>query len=119
MKTASFFVLDHNPGAVSIARSAPVWFKGPVYKPLAPPWSLVKDYKDGGITWEQYVDAYDTLVLLALDPRKVYDEILDLVPPGAEPVLCCWEMDGLPCHRHLVAAWFNKNLPGVTVKEVS
>lgn len=116
MKTASFKAAGNLPGAISIARTAPKGFEGPCYKDLAPPWELLKRYREGEITWEQYADAYEILVLLALDPHKVYDAIWDMTEPGDVPILCCWESSNDKCHRRLVAEWFTAN--GIQVEEL-
>lgn len=117
MKTSYFIAAGKMPGAISIALTAPRGYDGLVYKKLAPPPHLLKGYKNGTINWDNYREIYDILVLTGLDAGKTYDELLDLVSPGVEPILCCWEPPQKPCHRHLIAEWIETKL-GIIVPEM-
>ena len=92
--------------AVAISRGIPGWYRGRVYKALAPSWELV-NIKDEDI----YRDRYKQQILDRLDPIKVFEDL------GQDAVLLCWERSGEFCHRLLVAEWLEENL-GIEVKEL-
>ena len=100
-----------DPNAVAISRGVPRWFKGRVYDPLRPPWGLVQATKSGTMTHEEYEHRYRTEVLGVLDPAAARRDL------GADAVLLCWERPGAPCHRRIVAAWFEETL-GIEVAEM-
>ena len=106
----SYFAKYKGENGVSIAQGTPIWFKGRIYKPLCPPWSLINKYKSDGDK-EYYIRMYNEIVLANLDPIKVYNDL------GPEAVLMCWEKSGDFCHRHIVAEWLEKNI-GITIKEI-
>ena len=95
---------------VCIASSAPPGFTGRFYKPLAPPWELIKAYKMNGDE-QRYTGAYNHMVLKDLDPQQVYNDL------GEDAILLCWEGKNKFCHRHLVSKWFEKEL-GIIVTEL-
>ena len=99
MQTSYFAKSATNPLAVSIARSAPKWYKGRHYPALAPSWSLVKVENPA-----EYEYRYRREVLDRLNPKKVIAEL------GEDAILLCWEKPGEFCHRRLVAAWLNEKL---------
>jgi hypothetical protein len=92
-------------------------FKGPEFTPLMPSAQLLAWYKESG-DWEVYSAHYNDQLRL-LDAQKVYNYLgaLSLVP---EPILLCYEsaktLDAQPCHRCLVASWFEREL-GIVVPE--
>jgi hypothetical protein len=95
----SFFAYQGRMG-MSIARSCPKWFKGPVYKPLAPPWELINAYKRGDINSTQYVEFYKRDVLDKLDKEEVRKDVRGYV-------LLCWEKGTDFCHRYIVQDWLD------------
>lgn len=117
MKTSYFAAAGKMPGAISIALSHPRGYEGLEYKPLAPPRHLLTSYKNGEVDWNKYREMYDILVLAGLDAGKTHDAIMDMVPPGVEPILCCWEGPGKNCHRRLVAEWFEAKM-GIAIPEM-
>jgi len=92
---------------VSIANSAPQFYQGPTYRPLVPPWRLVKAYKEEKIDEVGYIDEYYKQ-LMQLDPQEVYNELF--VIHNENPVLLCWEPAGEFCHRRIVAEWLRDTL---------
>jgi len=110
IRTSSFFSYK-GPLGVSIANSAPKFYVGPTYKPLVPPWNLVKDYKDGKIDKEKYTSEY-MMQLRTSDPKKVYEDLFKI--HNENPVLLCWEPAGEFCHRRIVGEWLETSL-GVVV----
>jgi uncharacterized protein YeaO (DUF488 family) len=101
-----------DPHAVAISRGVPRWFKGRVYDPLRPSWNLVEAAKSGTITFEEYERRYRAEVLDGLDAAAVRREL------GDDAILLCWERPGAPCHRRIVARWFEERL-GMEVGEVA
>jgi hypothetical protein len=100
--TGSFFTYKGD-NCVSIALTWPKWYKGRTYGDLAPPWELLKKYKENGDI-QYYKQFYKEHVLDKLCPEKVYDDIKD----GS--VMLCWEKPGLFCHRYLVSRWLENRL---------
>ena len=107
MKTSYFSSkLWHGKNAVAISRGIPEWYKGRVYKALAPSWELVR-IKDT----EEYTRRYRNAVLNRLDPKKVYKDL------GDDAILLCWEKPDEFCHRRLVAEWLEEAL-GIKIPEL-
>jgi len=92
--------------AVAISQGVPKWYKGKVYKKLAPSWALVKVEDE-----KEYVRRYKYEVLDRLDPAQVLKEL------GEDAVLLCWEKPGEFCHRRIVAEWLEGEL-GIEVPEL-
>lgn len=107
VRTSSFFSARGNLLGISIANSAPDFYKGPTYRPLVPPWKLVKNYKEGNLDEEGYTDEYYEQ-LMKLGPQEVYDDLFEI--HGENPVLLCWEPAGEFCHRRIVAEWLRDTL---------
>ena len=88
MKTSNFANWQRNrfPGAISISRS----------------------FKNGEIDWTGYNIAYRSQLDM-LDPTSIWEALHELAGPH-EPVLLCVEsaktLEEKPCHRRLVADWF-------------
>ncbi|MBQ6983012.1 MAG: hypothetical protein IJQ15_11365 [Synergistaceae bacterium] len=81
---------------IGISLKIPVWFKGGVFRHLAPT-SEILNIKDKMI----YTRRYREVVLSRLDPVRVYN-VLD------NSVLLCWESPEKFCHRHIVAQWLKE-----------
>jgi len=117
MKT-SYFDKYSGTNTVSIAGQCPSWYTGRQYKKIAPKYVWWKKWHDGEYTDEQYTQLYYETVLTKLDAQEVYDEI------GEDSVVLCHEPGELTptgkyifCHRHIVSAWFKKEL-GIDVPEL-
>jgi hypothetical protein len=113
MKTSCFKTFK-GPGAISIARRAPRFFKGPSFKPLAPgPWF-------NSVDKTRYVELYKTEILSKLDPASIWEALSDLAGE-AEPVLLCWEKPPFAgdnyCHRRMAAEWL-ENALGESIPEI-
>ncbi len=89
---------------VGISQGVPKWYRGDVFKALAPTWAMVR-MKD----MEQYTQCYKSEILAKLDPVKLA-KTLD------NTILLCWEKPGEFCHRRLVAEWLEA-ATGVSVPE--
>ena len=100
---------------VQVSNSAPV----PVdikFEKAIPDWAfIVKPYKDGLITKEEYEQRYT----LQLD--KFRENILGVIKyfssTDKDYILLCYEKPGDFCHRHILADYINKALGEGTVKE--
>ena len=75
---------------------------------LYPDWVMVKAFKSGEITWQQFRKAY-IKKLKKLDVHK-------MATLCEGQVLLCYEKDRTYCHRSIVSEWFNRN--GYTCEEV-
>lgn len=89
---------------VSIALKAPPTYVGSTFKPLAPSWLLLTDYKNHEINEAEYTRRYNAEVLRPLDKASVRAG-LDRISGGRDVVLLCWEGPNKFCHRHIVAQW--------------
>jgi hypothetical protein len=104
--TSNFKIAGNLPQAVAISRGLPKGWQGRTYKPLAPPWNLVKLADN-----EQFIKLYRTQVLDRLNAGQVLQEL------GMDDfLLLCWEAPGEFCHRLLVGAWLQK-VAGIRVEE--
>ena len=100
---------------VQVSNSAPV----PVdikFEKAIPNWTfIVKPYKDGLITKEEYEQRYT----LQLD--KFRENILGVIEhfnsTDKDYILLCYEKPGDFCHRHILADYINKALGEDIVKE--
>ena len=109
MQTSNYDIAGTNPNAVSIAAYSKAGYKGIEYKELAPPYWLVKKYKNDW-DWTAYKKIYQREILDKLDPYQVFADL------GANAILLCYEEPGHPCHRRLVAEWLGLHL-GVAINE--
>lgn len=110
MYTSSFEKMKSIPAErftfVSISRGGvPLDFPHPTkeYLQLAPSWDLVKDWKSGKITWDEYTKRYkaetnyDSTILKF---REYLDE-LHMAESSKDIVVLCYCIRG-ECHRHIV-----------------
>ena len=81
------------------------------HKPeLAPTAEILEAYRAGG-DWEAYEQSFRRL----LDERKAEDAGRDVLSRFQRPCLLCSEPDADQCHRRLVAEWWKKHLPSITI----
>ena len=113
MKTSYYFsnrIREPDLNLVGVSNSYPKglsWLKGMrSYKPFCPGWALVKDYKQGKISWQNYSEIYLNDILDKIDAERAFNDL------GEDAVLLCWEKPGkqLFCHRRLIAEWFYDRL---------
>ena len=93
---------------VSIARFLPKSIKIRSCSKFFPPEELIKGYKSGKLSADDYASRYNAEVLAGLN-AKAAAKALD------GKALVCYEKTGDFCHRNLVAEWFRKN--GVQCEE--
>lgn len=103
MKTSFFELSGRNKNAVAICRYVPSCYSGRIYKKLAPSETLIRDWKCGDLSQEDYEIRYYKECLSMLDPVTVYDEL------GESAILLCYEKPNEFCHRHLVANWITRS----------
>ena len=100
---------------VQVSNSAPVSVDIKFEKAI-PDWAfIVKPYKDGLITKEEYEQRYT----LQLD--KFRENILGVIKyfsgTDKDYILLCYEKPGDFCHRHILADYINKALGDNTIRE--
>ena len=100
---------------VQVSNSAPVP-TDIVFEKAIPDWAfIVKPYKDGNITKEEYTERY----LLQLD--KYSENITGVAryfnESGKDYILLCYEKPGDFCHRHILADYINRILGEGNVRE--
>jgi uncharacterized protein (DUF488 family) len=108
--TSCFKLSGHHPNAIAISNGTRFYSHVRKYRPLVPPWQLVKESRDGRLSAAEFEAAYQTQ-LQALDAEKVVAEV------GENAILLCWEAPGEYCHRRMVAAWLETEL-GIQVPEL-
>jgi uncharacterized protein YeaO (DUF488 family) len=102
-------------------------FTGPEFPPLMPSTQLLNWYKTHPDDWQGYCDRYNDFNLKCLNPQATWEALNALAQLSqpvhaavSEPILLCYEsaktLDTQPCHRRLVADWFEREL-GVVVPE--
>jgi len=103
LKTASWFAdLPADHIRIGISRGPPRDFPAGyrAFRRLAPgSWF-------NSVSTSEYIRRYQSEVLAQLDPRAVFDHIVELADDRV-PVLCCFERVGRGqwCHRALAATW--------------
>lgn len=118
MKTGCFYDLGNYPskGAISIAIGDSKSFVVPrKMKVLAPSWKLLKEYRSGIISEDQYIERFMKKLSL-LDPYKTV-QALGRLTKGLEPLLLCHCSKSEFCHRHIVAEWLEQET-GMIIEEL-
>ena len=108
--TASYFNKQHHHGElISISNTMPKGFTGTVetrFKSAVPDWDLVKQYKNGEVTWEEYSRQY--LLMLEENWDKSIIDRLAEYNNGRDCTLLCWCKDKSRCHRSLLAEFLQR-----------
>lgn len=99
--------LPDNIIPISICARVPDWYKGLQFKKLAPPYTLLADWKRRHDV-ESYKKYFYEWVLSELDPATTYLELCALAE-SCDFALICYEKPTDFCHRHLVAEWLKQN----------
>ena len=87
---------------IGISLYMPNWWTAATYQPIAPTKTILA-MKDP----EQYSSAFMEY-LNRLDPTDVVKALGGIAGPHPWAI-CCYEMPGAFCHRHLVAKWLMEN----------
>jgi uncharacterized protein YeaO (DUF488 family) len=104
--------LHGDPRCVAISLGVPRGWHGRWLRCLAPTSQLLKSYRVGSITWEEYARSYHWGIVLGRQLRA--EEVVALLGPDA--IMLCWERPSQPCHRRLLAHWLESEL-GILVPE--
>jgi len=95
---------------VSISRITPDWFDADYNAlELAPSKQLLFDYKNGGVSEEEYIRRYKEETLSKLNPFEIAKKYNN-------SIFLCYEKTGDFCHRNIVAEWLEEN--NLIVEEV-
>jgi len=94
---------------VGIAVSPPKWYRGIIYKRLAPHYAMLQ------MSREKY-DIEFQKILLFQNPREVHQDFLKF-SQGKPIALLCFEFDRNDCHRLKVAEWIELKM-GIKVPEL-
>lgn len=99
-----------NYAFVRLSSSRPEWFNQPLLPipQLYPSWEIIDAFKNGRITWAQYVEAYNEQ-LYGISISEVSNVILNYMLSHNlnNAILLCWCKETDPCHRKLVAKWLS------------
>jgi hypothetical protein len=98
---------------VSISLSVPAWASAAGSVPcLMPTWEMVRGYKAGRLSQDDYVHQYRDLLAERWADVEAWLASLDA---DQDVTLCCWEEAGHFCHRQLVALLVNRHRPDIDV----
>lgn len=109
-------------GAISL--SAPIWYDGISYFPLAPSWELLNKYKQDH-NEKEYTEVFNNQ-LNRLNAEEIYKDFMGMLEINNmleadyrkdNVVLLCWESPEKFCHRHLVGDWLSNSL-GIEIREI-
>ena len=87
-------------------------FNWGVVRCLIPDWSLVKAYRSGSISQEQYIPAYTEQLATRWSEVAAW---LSSLKADENLTLLCHEREGEFCHRQLVAALVRNHRPDIEV----
>jgi len=87
---------------VSISQYPPKWFPCVKVDSLVPSRSLLMSYKDGEVSWREYIETFQKETLSNLDPKEIYTSL-------SSKTLLCYEKPGEFCHREIVRKWLVEN----------
>ena len=118
---------------ISISQGVPKWYKGNVFKELAPSWDILMEYKNStgseSEKEQRYNERYVKEILNKSTPLKTITRLENFLPESIKKeflssyvpiwgrsnihiVLLCYEKEENFCHRQLVSEWFNHaNIP--------
>lgn len=109
--TSNYAIAGRHPDAVATSQGIPKWFRGRVYKALAPHRWMLKIGANGDPKEEaRFRTLYYEKILALLDVHHV---VADL---GENALLLCWEDPDSYCHRRLAAEWIERET-GIVVPE--
>lgn len=97
---------------IAISGVVPEFYKGKVWKWLAPKKQTFLEWKNGDMDNFQYTERYEKEVLSTLD----MNEFRELLLATDKPVFICYEKPGDFCHRHVLADWIERHM-GFSVDE--
>lgn len=92
--------------AYSISNSKPKGINIDIIKEFIPSWDIVKGYKDGSLTVDEYTILYRS-ELDSLDKERLKCIINTLLECNS--VLLCYEKSDNFCHRHILGKWLEEH----------
>jgi hypothetical protein len=115
MKTSYFAVNATNPKSIAVCRYIKDWvymagFDGPILMEVAPPWKIVRAYREGRLSREEYSEDYLAFLNKIAYPKRLIASIPD------DAILLCYEAPNQFCHRRLLAKWIEEK-SGIAVPE--
>ena len=113
--TSYFSYARHLRGTMfSIAITQPKFMRLPIIYDFAPTPMLLRDFKDGRVSEDEYIERFYNETLEHVKDSTV--EMLKNLSKDKYVFLLCWEGKNKFCHRHLVAEWLSGRL-GEPVEE--
>lgn len=73
---------------------------------LAPSYSLLKDYQNFKVNWEQYTEIFKEEMKYPVSQKQMRD--IKMLAEKEDVYLVCWEGNGKNCHRHILIDLINK-----------
>ena len=116
--TASFYQQDHWVGQrYRISRAHPRGRKTEweVQPSLYPSRSLLTDYRQGNLTFQQLDVRYREELDETYEGDGNFRAFLEQLPAVGDFTLLCFEPAGEPCHRRCAAAWLLERVPGLAL----
>ena len=92
---------------VAICVGVPKWYKGLVYKKVAPTYTMLNDWKVNH-NEERYKCNFKAEILANLSQKQVKEDLLALTGNAENIALLCFEKSEEICHRHWVAEWLQE-----------
>lgn len=90
---------------ISVMAYTPIYFNGYVCNALAPSKKLFDSYKNGKLSFDDYISLY-TSELYSKDPDKLLKKLGDIAGTKSV-VLVCTCKDYSKCHRSVIAEYFS------------
>lgn len=113
MYTASFYEPHNWVGKLyRVSRQHPRGFKTQ-WETLSffyPPLDLLKGYRAGNLTFEEFGSAYEQYLEIKYRTSTV-PSWLNQLPAVGDFTFLCFEKAGLPCHRWVLARWILEKMP--------
>ena len=103
--------IDSSIVPIAICQYPPQYWKGLVYKRVAPTYEIMSLAKSGKV--KMFKDEYEEFIL-TMDIDYIVEELYDMADSD-DIVLVCFEKTGDVCHRHVLADILRMN--GYPVKE--
>lgn len=82
-----------------------IWFRS-----LSPSPSLLKQYKNGSESWEEFESDFVSEIRDSMESNKQLEDISNL-SKKKNVTLLCYEKSGHNCHRYLVKDLINRQVP--------
>ena len=103
--TSNYARSGRNSHAVSISASAPDYYAGEHISSLVPTWHMIREYKSGRMSKEEYSQLY---IALMKARNGTAEEIYNSIPH--KTIMLCYEKPGDFCHRRVLADWIEDEI---------